>query len=294
MRTLKELIDYTMEKKEFQVRDEEYFYFNPVEEIRLFTIDEESDTTVGSSFDFISSWYHYNYILNFLKTRELNDKNLCVSTLYALESNNWEFFLCKKFPNYDESILFHIAIKHLAQSMILGWDSLAIKYGNMLIKMLYGKQYDGWHSAYKHPWFMLEMFCKWQNIKLDYTKLNYPHDVDIYQQVIQYWNTSDRRLLNLLINKMVSFHISQSDEYEYEENTPDFPSSDYFVYAIEILMWLNIRERMGFLDYIPDNELMNLPINNWHTKKIGIPDIELIKKAKIKLLHDYPDLEFEF
>jgi hypothetical protein len=115
----------------------------------------------------------------------------------------------------------------------------------------------------------------------------------IYQDVIDNWNTENPDLLSRLVNEMSSYHIAQSDEYEYKDRTPDFPSSDYFIYAIEILLWLNIRYRMGLPDYTTNNELMELPINNWHTQRTAIPEIKLIEKAKTKLLKDYPGIEFE-
>lgn len=34
-------------------------------------------------------------------------------------------------------------------------------------------------------------------------------------------------------------------------------------------------------------------INNWHIQNTKIPEIELIEKAKGKLLTDYPKIEFE-
>lgn len=101
-----------------------------------------------------------------------------------------------------------------------------------------------------------------------------------------------------------------SDENEHKDHTPDFPSSDYFIYPVEILLWLNIRERMGLAEYIADNELlkmpinnsldplninpvadndlMKMPINNWHTQQVAVPVIGLVEQAKMKLQSEYP------
>lgn len=290
---LKRIIDYTVKKKREQISKEKYFHFNPTEEVESFIKNEESDTSVGLSFDFISSWYHFNYIFCFLDKQKINYNDLSFSTLYAMESNNWDFFLGKKYPNYDEAIQFHEAIKHVAQMMLLGWTELAIQYGNLLIKMLYEKQYKGGYPVYKHSWFMLEIFCKWQKINLDYTLLNYPKDMRLYQEILNDWDTKNTIQLSKMVNKMVDFRIEESDENEYEDRTPDFPSSNYFIYAIEILIWLNIRERIGLPDYVSDNELMKLSINNWHTQSINMPKIKLIEDAKVKLMKDYPEITFE-
>jgi len=298
MRTLQDSIKYTLEKKEYQLSKKEHFFTNSNDSIAAYLKNEKSPASIAVDFDFLAAWSHFQFIYLFIDSHNLEYRYLAESTKAEIEANNWYFFLGKKVDRFNSSIQFHIAIKHMAQALLLGWDSLAIEYGNLLIKMLYGKQYKGWHPVYKHPWFMLEIFCKWQKIQLDYTKLHYPENMGVYQEAINNWDTQSSGLLSSMVNKLIDFHIAQSDEYvttdEYgNEASSDFSSSDYFIYAIEILFWLNIRYRMGLPDYTSHNELILLPINNWHTYKIEIPKIELIEKAKAKLLVDYPGIEFE-
>lgn len=297
MNRIQKLVDYTQSKKEYQLRDEKYFYLDPIEDINKFINNDSSVAGVGLAFDFLSSWYHYSYIFSFVSKHVGNivteKQPLSMSTYIAIEANNLYFFLGKKVEKYRRSIPFHKSIKHMAQALLLGWDDLGINYGNLLLHMLYGKQYQGWHPAYLHPWFMLEIFCKWQKIELDYSQLNYPEEMGIYGSVLKSWDTEDVGLLSQLVDNLCEYHIAESDEDEYEDRTPDFPSSDYFLYAIEILLWLNIRERMGLPGYTPGNELMKLPINNWHTQKTSVPHIALIEKVKEKLLEDYPGIDFE-
>lgn len=297
MKTIKSLAEYTHSKKEYQISKENYFYTEPMCDINKFINGENSIAGIGLALDFLSSWYHYNYIYSFaFKQNEyliVEENSFSISTYIAIEANNWYFSLGKNFERYKRSIEFHKAIKHMAQALLLGWDELAVKYGHLLIKMLYGKQYEGWHPAYKHPWFMLEIFCKWQKIELDYSKLNYPKDMGVYIEALKCWDTTDTTLLAKIINDLTDFHIAESDENEYEDRTPDFPSSDYFIFPIEMLLWLNIRQRIGLPDYTPDNELMNMPINNWHTQQTEIPRIEIIERAKQKLLQDCPEISFE-
>lgn len=139
---------------------------------------------------------------------------------------------------------------------------------------------------------MLELFCKWQGIELDYSRLNYPKDMNVYAKALQNWDTNDEVVLSNLVNDLAEFHISESDESEKANNIPDFPSSDYFIYPVEILLWLNIRNRMGLAEYAGDNALINLSVNNWHTQEVEIPTIELVNQAKAKLRTEYPDTEF--
>jgi hypothetical protein len=293
MKNIKDLIKYTLDKKASQLKNGDYFFVIPNGNIGSYVDGNGEISKALLSFDSISSWHYFNYIFDFLNKGSLNALSFSTSTFYAFQLNNINFSLGRKIETFKFAIQFHKAIKHMAQMLLLGWDEQAIKYGHMLIKMLYGKQYKGWHPAYRHPWFMLEIFCRWRGVDLDYGRLNYPKDMGVYQEVIKNWRTSDPALLSRLIEAVSEFHVTQSDEKEYENRTPDFSSSDYFVYAIEILLLLNIRERLGLPDYTPDHELMKLPVNNWHTQKTEIPKVELVERAKSKLLNDYPGIMFE-
>ena len=296
MKTIKTLVDYTKSKKKHQLEKKDYFYIEPIKDIEEYIRNEKSVAGIGLALDFISSWFHYNYIYSFLTTTDsaANDlSSLAKSTLLGIEANNWDFFLGKNHEKYYSAIPFQNAIKHFSQALLLGWDTLAVNYGKLLIKMLYGKQYKGWHSAYKHAWFMLEIFCKWQGIELDYSRLSYPEDMKVYAQALQHWDTNDNELLSKLVNELVDFHIAESDEYERKNHIPDFSSADYFIFPVEILLWLNIRERMNFAKYTPNNDLLKMSINNWQIQKVAIPVIEVVEKAKTKLLSEYPNTHFD-
>lgn len=290
---MKKLLDYTGKKKKYQIEKLEGHYTDSIQNITDYLDGKKSAVGVTSGFKYLSVWYHWNFINDFVTTGNFNKNHLKKATLFGIESNNVRFFLGKKVETYHQAIPFEKAIKHLAQAFLLGWDELGFQYGNLLLKMLYGKQYKGGHPAYLHPWFLLEIFCKWQNISLDYSKLNAPKDMKIYSEILANWDTQDTDLLQKMVQQLVDFHIAQSDEDEYEDRTPDFPSSDYFVYPIEILFWLNIRSRLQLSDYQPDNDLMRLPINDYRTQHTDIPKIDLIEKAKQKLMQDYPNIAFE-
>ena len=293
MENLEQLVQYVLVKKKYQLEKLRHLYSTANEDINSYIRGTKSRGIIGLKFERISNWQHWQFIYYFLKENKVDYNLLALSTSYLLESVSWDYALGKEVLQYSESVSFQDAIKHLAQALLLGWDSLAISYGNLLLNMLYGKQYKGWHPGYKHPWFMLEIFCRWQGIKLDYSRLNFPEDMEVYSQVLQHWDTNDNVLLSKLVNEMVDFHISESDEDEHEDYVPDFSSSDYFIYPIEILLWLIVRERMGLTEYFAENDLLKMPINNWHTQQVAIPIIELVEHAKIKLQSEYPDTHFE-
>lgn len=290
---MQQLFNYTKKKKQFQIERLKSHYNDSQKDIEAFLKAQKGRSAVGLKFYRISNWNHWNFIDTYLKTQQISQEYLKESTIYAIEANNWDFFIGKEVDNYAEAIPFEKAIKHLAQAFLLGWDKLALQYANLLLKMLYGKQYKGGHPAYLHPWFMLEIFCKWQKITLNYDQLNAPKDMRVYNEALANWDTQDKDLLQKMVQKLVDFHIAQSDEDEYENQTPDFPSSDYFIYPIEILFWMNIRSRLNLIDYESDNDLMRLPINDYHMQYTDVPAIDLIEKAKQKLIQDYPNIGFE-
>lgn len=289
MENIEKAVQYVLKKKEYQLEKLTHFYFTSNEDINSYISGNKSRAIIGLKLERIYNWQHWNFIYSFFKENKLDHNLLALSTYSAIESITWDYFLGTTVEQYKESISFINAIKYLAQALLLGWDSIALKLGDVLLKMLYGKQYKGWNSAYKHPWFMLSIFCKWQGIELDYTRLNFRKEMGVYEKAIQYWDTKDKTLLTEIVNELVSFHILESDEDEYKNHIPDFPSSDYFVFPIDILLWLNIRERIGLPEYIPNNELMKMPINNYNTLKIDVPKVELIEKAKMKLQTEYPN-----
>ena len=300
MKNLEEAIKYTLEKKAFQIKDPYASYQKRIEDIQKYLIDEKSRTSAILNVNRLSTWYLWNFIYTFLKENKVDYTLLAKSTYYGVQSNNVEYLFGKLVETYDDAIPFTDSIKHLAQMLYLGWRDKAKAYGELVLKMLYGKQYDGWVTYPTHPWFMLEIYCKWQNITLDYDKLRYPESLGVYQKALDHWNTQDTQLLSTIIDELTEFRIQQSDEYvktdEYgNEFSPEFTSANYFIFAIEILMWLSIRRIMGLPEYTPspENKLMQLEINKLPVQSIPYPKDELVQQVKTKLLTENPNIDFE-
>ncbi|WP_165750511.1 hypothetical protein [Cellulophaga sp. Z1A5H] len=304
MKTLKESIKFTLEKKTHQISKLKNSHFiEPIEELEAYLKDIEDDSFIGENYKYISIWNHWNFINDFISKNILNYNYLAKSTYYSLESNNYDFFIGELVQTYHSAISFTKSIKHLGQMLYLGQKENAIKYGNFLLKMLYGKQYNGWIVFPTHPWFMLALFCKWQNITLDYEKLNYPDNMGVYHNALDNWNTIDTQLLSNNIDSLSKFHITQSDEDELgnanDENGDgydlEFTSADYFIFPVEILMWLAIRRDLGLPEYKPSsaNKLMQLEINQLPSATIPMYKDALIQKCKNKLMQENSDITFK-
>jgi hypothetical protein len=304
MKTLEEAIKYTIKKKKHQLSRLENSHFNePIDELHDYLKNIEDDTSVALNFKYLTTWYHWNFINDFISKNNLKHNILATSNYYALECNNWEYFLGKVAETYDDATSLTESIKHVAQMLYLGQKERAVQYGNLLLKMLYDKQYDGGISFPTHPWFMLELFCKWQGKELEQAGTRYPDSLGVYQQALNHWDTADTQLLSDIVDTLTTFHIAQSDEDEQgtanDENGDgydlEFTKSNYFIFPVEILMWLAIRKDIGLPDYTPspDNKLMQMEINQ--LPKTPIPEYtdELIEQCKAKLKKDNPNITFE-
>ncbi|MCS4533013.1 hypothetical protein [Neisseria montereyensis] len=299
MKNLTKSLVYTKQKKEYQLTElRESKREQPLQNLNLYLENEKGRGVPSLAFDRLSVWNHWNFINHYINNDSVDYNYLAKSTLFSIESNNWDFFIGKLVETYDSAVPLHKAVKVLGQMLYLGWREKAIEYGNFLLKNINSKHYKGGVSKPIHSWFMLELFCKWQKIELDREKLYYPSDLKIYKEVLDNWDTNDSNLLNKLVDKLSDFHINNSDEYvktdkNGNEFSPDFTSSDYFIFAIEILMWLFIRKDLGLVDYTPDNELMTLKINQFPNQIIPYPKEEIVEQCKAKLKKENPTIEFD-
>ncbi len=299
MKTFNEALKYSKKKKQHQVlKLKDSNLLESIDDIGGFLSDKKKRSTVGSRFEYISAWHHWSFLNDFLQDGHLNYRELALGTYFGVESNNWDFTVGKLSATYDSAIPFDRSVMHLGQLLYLGWYDKAEKYGKLLVEMLYGKQYNGWVAKPFYAWFVIELFCRWQKIELDKTKLKYPDQLGIYEEALASWDTSDQHQLNDLVDSLSVFHIAQSDEdvvtdEDGNEFSPEFTSSDYFIFPAEILAWLAIRKILGLSVYNGVNELMKLEINQLPTSPIERPEEELVNQCKRKLLEDNSGLHFE-
>lgn len=78
--------------------------------------------------------------------------------------------------------------------------------------MLPNKYYDGGTINPLYSWFILNIFCKWQNIELKKEGLNMPENLGIYQEALDNLYSTDRDLIDQIIADLTAYHIQNSDE----------------------------------------------------------------------------------
>jgi len=298
MENLKQALIYTDRKKTHQLKKENLFFIEPSQEIKAYLNGTEDDSSVGLNLEYLSYWYHWKFLNDFAQHQKVNTEHLAKSTHFAIESNVWRHALGILAPSYDAAVQFNFACMHLGQLLYLGWKERAIRYGKLLLKMLEGKQYNnasGWPS---YPWFILQLFCKWQGIANSGELFNVKIDLGLYQKAIDLWDTKDATLLSEIISQLSDYHIAQADEnvmtdHNGNEFSHAFSSSDYFIFPVEILTWLAIRNEMNLPAYpAQNNGLMSLAIN--HLPQNSVPEIEmdLAVQCRNKLKNDNPGLHF--
>lgn len=296
MNNLNESIKYTLDKKTHQLTKlEKSFWLESHQDIEGFLQGKESDTSMSMGLEYLSTWYTWQFNHSFLTKNQVDNIQLAYATQYGIEANKVKYFIGEAFPTYGRAIQFTEAIKHCAQALIMGWDELAKNYLNLLIKMLYGKQYKG--RVYEsHAWFMLELLCQWAGITLDEERVQCTDGCGKYNLAMneEPWDTKDSAHFAELMDELAEYHIRQSDEYERKyESDPEFTSADYFIFAIELVLILAIRRRMGLPEYEPSNDLMKLAINQLPNEIVPIPKIEIIEQCKAKIRADNPTIDFE-
>jgi len=300
MSNIEKLISYTKDKKNHQIT--KFKNDNLDDSLRVlsdYLDDIEKRSKVSRRLEYLSDWYTWQFLSNYLLDKELSYNTIALGTLYRSECNIWRFNTGLIVTTYNKSLRVDVGLKNLAEMLYLGWNDMAVSYGHLLLEMLYGKQNKGGFDHPLHPWFITELFCKWRNIELDKNRLSYPQSLSVYEAALIHWDSKDMQKVSDIVDILSDFHINQSDENvitdeDGNEFSPEFTSSDYFIFPVEILMWLAIRRNLGLPEYIPSakNELMQLEINKLPKVEIPVPKVELIDKCKAKLRQDNPSIKF--
>ena len=132
MKTFEESIKYTIRKKEHQIsRLEKSHLEDPIKELNDYLANLEDDSFVGENFNYLSSWYHYNFIYHFLSYKNLDFSYVAKSTYFAMECNIYNLFIAELVPTYNSATSLTQSIKHLAQMLYLGHKERAVAYGNL-------------------------------------------------------------------------------------------------------------------------------------------------------------------
>lgn len=139
----------------------------------------------------------------------------------------------------------------LPRVLLLGWEKeaelcarLAFKYINTVFDRGIGAGYLGW--------FMLLLAQDWlkpKNINLmtDFRKIEVKSLGPVWDKALQNWRCKDMNFVEQLINEMADYHLSNTKPIKVkgDELHADFEARCFWIYPIEILALLRLREMHG-------------------------------------------------
>ena len=310
MKALKDSLEYTKEMMSHKMQtmkslfEESAFY-----DIKEYLYNGGDDTLVGSSLGRLSNWNLWCYLDEFLNKQKNTLDLLVKSVFYGIWANKWEYVLGLIYKPYDEAVLFKNSSAHLALLVFLGYYGEATNYSNLLNSMLNNKQLSSFSDYPLYPWFIFDLYMRSQG-EIISGKWNKPKQI-LYEEVLKNWNNPDSIQTDKLIVQMCEMHIRESDEYTQTSSSInddsfihtdsesreflEFSSADYFIFPIEILMWLKIRKNNGLYIKNDIHPLLMLDINQMPTQNLVVPAMDnLLKECISKLQKDNPEIKFNF
>jgi len=178
---------------------------------------------------------------------------------------------------YPEMILgytFREVVITLVHFAMYGWEKEENILYNFMVQHFGGHLMDA-NEENRHIWFLLELYLQFRNKTIMETnkKLNLavkerlnedglrcgsiPENLNIYDEVLERWSTTDLKEIEHLISQMCEYHSTLASEIGQLGEFGDFR---YGFYPFEILFLIHVRRKLGLP--VPkglDNFLMNTP-----------------------------------
>ena len=295
MNSLEKSFSYTKEMMAHKIKTMEESHFKrATQKIDNYIKGNAYDTVIGTRLSSLSSWYLWNFINEFSQSGKIEYDLLARSTYYGISANKWAYSIGQCSTHYDGALLFSDSSMHLAQLVCLGLSQETARYCSLLTKMLNGKQSNMFPDNPTFPWFILDLYLRSNNASIE-DSWKYPTEMGIYERTLENWDTCDKALFEKLLIDLCDFHVSQSDEYEYDGNLLEFSSAQYFLFPPEILMWIRLRHNRGLYVGHPNlHPLLQLKINNLPLNSFEMPADSLVTRCFNKLHKDNPSVNFEF
>lgn len=143
-------------------------------------------------------------------------------------------------------------------------------------------------KLFHHFWFLLQLYAKSVNRKIDVSQYTRPETPSPYEQVLEQWDTPDQSLLDVLVSQMADFHLSNATTPMHDEIF-EFDYEDRMLFPYEILTLLRVREWHGlknpttFEHPLMQHPLSKLPLQLNESEVVLIN--EVVRKFNLKQLH---------
>lgn len=179
-----------------------------------------------------------------------------------------------RYPNLTLEYTFREVIITLVHFAMYGWE----KEENILYDFMahhFGGHLVDANEENRHIWFLLELYLQYRNKTIMGTNKrlhlavknsfkedgrrcgSIPDDLEVYDEVLEHWSTTDLKEIEHLISQMSEYHSSLASEIGQLGEFGDFR---YGFYPFEILFLIHVRKKLGLP--VPkelENFLMNTP-----------------------------------
>lgn len=231
---------------------------------------------VARVFNRLQDWYLDNAQYQILKYQDYD-----TAADYFARSSAYGYLLTSigaanfECPNRHGLMLFLLdyAGYYMGQSMVCGWEKEYRQMGEWIIASInYGDQKDEeGREVYSivsrgiddsiPGWFLLDLYCKAYDRSYSMEHADYPENLYVYEEVLKNWNTTDEIETEKLVYMMCEYHLEMTTEAKNDAEYFSFDDSLYWLFPVEILTWLRVRERKGLKNPKTfTHPLMNTPI----------------------------------
>ncbi|WP_040949621.1 hypothetical protein [Gorillibacterium massiliense] len=198
-------------------------------------------------------------------------KQLQISLFYQCMSQD----LYKiRYPRMMVSYTFKDIVSSLVHFTMYGWEKEESILYNFIADHI-GENSISANNSNRHTWFLMELYLRYRNKKILGTNQDVyiavgeelmerevendliPDDLDIYEEVLDRWSTSEEEEITALIDKMIIYHSERVLELG---NSVEFGDYRYGFYPYEILFLIHVRKKQGLP--VPEHFkelLMNTP-----------------------------------
>ncbi|WP_428740024.1 hypothetical protein [Sulfurimonas sp.] len=166
---------------------------------------------------------------------------------------------------------------------LIGWSKESSEIAQLMIQSINQedevKLIEDGDKFYPAMWFTLDLYCKINNTHYDKEKADYPNIMMPYDEVLLEWDNEDLNRVDQLVSKMADLHVLRSRQglKGDEEWEQEFAHREMQLFPLEILYWLQQREKQGlknpekFSHYLMQEPLAQMSLFD---KKLPFPEIE--------------------
>ena len=238
----------------------------------------ENKSPVGIAFDILHSCSEWKLDYTFYELMEKHGKQQAIEMYtqsvacgYLATKNSALTYGC--LPNNEHALMDQITL-YMAQAFIAEWTEEAFEVAEIMMESIdFGKvkNYEE-QRIITHligtgepdipaSWFMLELYCKFNNRDFNRKNAYYPESMYPYDEVLAHWDTKDLSEVDKYVYMLSMVHLDQAKEQVNDDDYFEFGDSSRELFPYEILTWLKLRELKGLENPKAfTHPLMNTPI----------------------------------